>query len=76
MEVAGAPIDEIQFRDVERGSLSGWLGIIIHLLIVPIIFLGCFIFYALGGWGASTWWIFTTCHCHTLVCNVEFICRD
>ena len=53
MEVAGAPIDEIQFRDVERGSLSGWLGIIIHLLIVPIIFLGCFIFYALGGWGAA-----------------------
>ena len=53
MEVAGAQIDEIQFRDVEIKSLSGWLGLFIHLLVVPVIFLGCFILYALGGLGAA-----------------------
>ena len=69
MEVAGAQIDEIQFRDVEIKSLSGWLGLFIHLLVVPVIFLGCFILYALGGWGDLG--DFTTYHCYTCQCGIH-----
>tara|TARA_B100001250_G_scaffold221173_1_gene189708 strand:+ start:348 stop:1283 length:936 start_codon:yes stop_codon:yes gene_type:complete len=45
--------DEIQFRDIEKGSISGWLGLFIHFIVVPIIFLGCFVLYALGGAGIA-----------------------
>ncbi|MAJ02018.1 MAG: hypothetical protein CMA10_06420 [Euryarchaeota archaeon] len=42
---------EIQFRDIEQGSLSGWLGLFIHLIIVPVAFLSTFILYGAGGLG-------------------------
>ena len=40
---------EIQFRDIEQSSLSGWLGLFIHLIIVPVAFLSTFILYGAGG---------------------------
>lgn len=42
---------EIQFRDIEQSSLSGWLGLFIHLIIVPVAFLSTFILYGAGGAG-------------------------
>lgn len=42
---------EIQFRDIEQSSLSGWLGLFIHLIIVPVAFLSTFILYGAGGLG-------------------------
>ena len=42
---------EIQFRDIEQSSLSGWLGLFIHLIIVPVAFISTFILYGAGGAG-------------------------
>ena len=42
---------EIQFRDIEQSSLSGWFGLFIHLIIVPVAFLSTFILYGAGGAG-------------------------
>ena len=53
MGMENVTADEIQFRDVENGSMSGWLGLFIHFIVVPIIFLGCFVLYALGGAGIA-----------------------
>tara|TARA_B110000444_G_scaffold98318_1_gene93276 strand:- start:1057 stop:1980 length:924 start_codon:yes stop_codon:yes gene_type:complete len=51
METQHQAIDEIQFRDIERASLNGFLGVLIHIIIVPIIFLATFVLYAGGAWG-------------------------
>jgi len=53
MGMENVAADEIQFRDIEKGSMSGWLGLFIHFIVVPIIFLGCFVLYALGGAGIA-----------------------
>ena len=42
---------EIQFRDIEQSSLSGWLGLFIHLIIVPVAFISTFMLYGAGGLG-------------------------
>ena len=36
--------DEIMFKDVSKGTLNGFLGIAIHWLAVPAIFLFSFVF--------------------------------
>ena len=51
METQSAASNEIQFRDIEIKSLSGWLGLFIHLIIVPVLFLGSFGLYAFGAGG-------------------------
>ena len=51
METQHQAIDEIQFRDIERASLNGFLGVLIHIIIVPVIFLATFVLYAGGAWG-------------------------
>ncbi|MDG1550015.1 MAG: SPFH domain-containing protein, partial [Candidatus Poseidoniaceae archaeon] len=53
METQTAAMNEIQFRDIEIKSLSGWLGILIHLIVVPVIGLVCFAFYAAGPIGVA-----------------------
>ena len=42
---------EIQFRDIEQSSLSGWLGLFIHLIVVPVAFISTFMLYGAGGLG-------------------------
>jgi regulator of protease activity HflC (stomatin/prohibitin superfamily) len=51
METQHKAIDEIQFKDVERASMNGFLGLFIHLIIVPVIFLATFVLYAGGAAG-------------------------
>ena len=53
MDPQGAALSEIQFRDVEIKSMSGWLGILIHLIVVPVIGLVCFVLYAGGPIGIA-----------------------
>ena len=48
MDEISKGINEIQFKDLERASMSGFLGLFIHWIIVPIIFLICFVLYAAG----------------------------
>ena len=45
--------DEIMFKDVSKGTLNGFIGIAIHWLAVPAIFLFTFVLYAGGGWGVA-----------------------
>lgn len=42
------PTDEIMFKDLEKTTINGFIGIAIHILAVPFVFLLCFIFYGLG----------------------------
>tara|TARA_A100001388_G_scaffold276857_1_gene265871 strand:+ start:3203 stop:4147 length:945 start_codon:yes stop_codon:yes gene_type:complete len=51
MESQSVVTDEIQFRDLERSSMNGFLGLFIHLIIVPIIFLATFLLYGGGALG-------------------------
>ena len=51
MEAQHPDANEIQFRDVELTSMSGWLGLFLHIIIIPIIFLASFVLYAGGGIG-------------------------
>ena len=51
METQHQAIDEIQFKDIEQASLNGFLGLLIHIIIVPVIFLATFVLYAGGAWG-------------------------
>lgn len=51
MEKQHQAIDEIQFKDIERESRNGFLGLFIHLIIVPIIFISTFVLYAGGAVG-------------------------
>ncbi|DAC11847.1 MAG TPA: SPFH domain-containing protein, partial [Candidatus Poseidoniales archaeon] len=44
---------EIQFRDIEIKSYSGWLGLFLHLIVVPAIGLLSFVLYALGAGGIA-----------------------
>ena len=53
MEPQSAAISEIQFRDKEIKSLSGWLGLFIHLIVVPVVGLLCFVLYAGGPIGVA-----------------------
>ena len=41
MEAQSKSMNEIQFRDIEIKSLSGWLGLFLHLIVVPVIGLLC-----------------------------------
>ena len=51
MEAQHPDANEIQFRDVELTSISGWFGLFLHLIIVPIMFLATLFFYQGGGIG-------------------------
>ena len=51
MDEISKGINEIQFKDLERASMSGFLGLFIHWIIVPVIFLICFVLYAGGAAG-------------------------
>lgn len=53
METQSAEMSEIQFRDIEIKSLSGWLGLFIHLIVVPVIGIVCFVLYAGGPIGIA-----------------------
>ena len=48
METQHKAIDEIQFKDIERASMNGFLGVLIHIIVVPVIFLATFVLYAGG----------------------------
>ena len=51
MDTQHKATDEIQFKDIERASINGFLGLLIHLIIVPVIFLATFLLYAGGAAG-------------------------
>ena len=51
MDTQHKATDEIQFKDIERSSINGFLGLFIHLIIVPVIFLATFVLYAGGAAG-------------------------
>ena len=51
MEAQSKAMNEIQFRDIEMASMNGFLGIFIHIIIVPVIFLATFVLYAGGAAG-------------------------
>ena len=53
MEAQSKAMNEIQFRDIEIKSFSGWLGLFLHLIVVPVIGLLCFVLYAFGGGGIA-----------------------
>ncbi|MBT3772848.1 MAG: SPFH domain-containing protein [Euryarchaeota archaeon] len=53
MDSKNSSLGEKQFKDIEKVSLNGWLGLFIHIIVVPIIFLATFILYALGGAGIA-----------------------
>ena len=40
--------DEVTFKDLDKETLNGFIGIAIHWLAIPFIFLCCFITYPLG----------------------------
>ena len=48
MDTQHKATDEIQFKDIERASMNGFLGLLIHIIIVPVIFLATFLLYAGG----------------------------
>lgn len=48
MDTQHKATDEIQFKDIERASINGFLGLLIHIIIVPVIFLATFLLYAGG----------------------------
>ena len=48
-----SPSDEVMFKDVSRSTLNGFLGLAIHILVVPAIFLATFVLYAAGGLGVA-----------------------
>ncbi|MDE0858070.1 MAG: SPFH domain-containing protein [Candidatus Poseidoniaceae archaeon] len=45
--------DEIMFKDVAKETMNGFVGVAIHWLAVPAVFLLTFIFYAGGGFGLA-----------------------
>ena len=45
--------DEIMFKDVDQATINGFVGLGVHILVVPTLFLATFIFYALGGFGVA-----------------------
>ena len=51
MEAQSKAMNEIQFRDIEMASMNGFLGIFIHIIIVPVIFLATFVLYGGGAAG-------------------------
>lgn len=51
MDEISKGINEIQFKDLERNSMSGFLGLFIHCIIIPVILLICFVLYAAGAAG-------------------------
>ena len=53
MDETSKGINEIQFKDLERASMSGFLGLFIHWIIVPAIFLICAVLYAAGPAGIA-----------------------
>ena len=46
-------VDEIMFKDVDQATINGFVGLGVHILVVPTLFLATFIFYALGGFGVA-----------------------
>jgi len=50
-KIAEPRLDEIMFKDVEKTTISGFAGLGIHILGVPLIFFATFILYAFGGFG-------------------------
>jgi|TARA_B110000908_G_scaffold113395_1_gene133006 regulator of protease activity HflC (stomatin/prohibitin superfamily) len=46
-------VDEIMFKDVDQATINGFVGLGVHILAVPALFLATFIFYALGGFGIA-----------------------
>jgi len=46
-------VDEIMFKDVDQATINGFVGLGVHILGVPTLFLATFIFYALGGFGVA-----------------------
>ena len=46
-------VDEIMFKDVDQATINGFVGLGVHILGVPLIFLATFIFYKLGGFGVA-----------------------
>jgi len=46
-------VDEIMFKDVDQATINGFVGLGVHILGVPLIFLATFIFYELGGFGVA-----------------------
>ena len=46
-------VDEIMFKDVDQATINGFVGLGVHILGVPLIFLATFIFYGLGGFGVA-----------------------
>ena len=53
MDEISKDFNEIQFKDRERASISGFLGLFIHWIVIPVIFLMCFALYAAGSAGAA-----------------------
>ncbi|MCP2504863.1 MAG: SPFH domain-containing protein [Candidatus Poseidoniaceae archaeon] len=45
--------DEIMFKDIEKTTINGFVGLGVHILGVPLIFFATFILYALGGFGVA-----------------------
>ena len=45
--------DEIMFKDMTKQTMNGFVGVAIHWLAVPAVFLLTFIFYAGGGFGLA-----------------------
>ena len=45
--------DEIMFKDMTKETMNGFVGVAIHWLAVPAVFLLTFIFYAGGGFGLA-----------------------
>jgi len=45
--------DEIMFKDMKKETMNGFVGVAIHWLAVPAVFLLTFIFYAGGGFGLA-----------------------
>ena len=41
------------FKDVDQATINGFVGLGVHILVVPTLFLATFIFYALGGFGVA-----------------------
>ena len=46
-------INEIQFKDLERSSINGFVGLFIHLIVIPVIFLISFVLYVAGAGGIA-----------------------
>lgn len=48
---SAASSDEIMFKDHDKATINGFIGILIHIIGVPFLVLFCFTLYALGGFG-------------------------